>query len=260
MRPGAERRARIMQLLQVNGFQSVAQLTELLRVSDMTVRRDLRRLADAGELRVVRGGASLLHGTMRAVDFTSRGAQEREAKRQVAQRALALVEPGCTIAVDAGTTAFEVAAALPTTFRGCVISHSVPVLQHMLRFPQARVIGLGGELLADSHALVGARTVEALAGLHADIAFVGVAAVRKSGLFVATDHERPTKQALIASASKVVLLADHSKLDRAAPVRLGGLGQVDILVTDRPLPSELAAAFDDADITVLTTADDQPHR
>jgi DeoR family fructose operon transcriptional repressor len=249
-RGGAARREEIMRRLQDAGFLSVTFLTTELGVSDMTIRRDLKQLASAGELRVVHGGASLPHGTLRTADFASRAQHERDAKRRIARRAAALVAPTATIAVDAGTTAFELVAALPDAFRGCVITHSVPVLQHMLHLPGARVIGLGGELLADSQALVGALTVQALTGLSAEIVFLGVAAVNKSGVYVATDLERPTKQALMGTSDRVVLLADHSKFSASAPVRLAPLESVDVIVTDAPLPAGCAEAFEHAGIDV----------
>ncbi|OZM78147.1 DeoR family transcriptional regulator [Pseudonocardia sp. MH-G8] len=216
----------------------------------MTVRRDLKQLAEAGELRVVHGGASLPHGTLRTADFSSRAQHEREAKRRIARQATELVRPAATIAVDAGTTVFELVAALPDTFRGCVITHSVPVLQHMLHLPAARVIGLGGELLADSQALVGALTVQALTGLRAEVVFLGVAAVNERGLYVATDLERPTKLALMEAADRVVLLADHSKFSGSAPVRLAPLDAVDVLVTDAVLPAPAAEAAERAGVAV----------
>jgi DeoR/GlpR family transcriptional regulator of sugar metabolism len=249
-RGGAARREEIMRRLQASGFVSVTYLTGELGVSDMTVRRDLKQLAKAGEVRVVHGGASLPHGTLRTADFASRAEHEREAKRRIARRALGLVDAGATIAVDAGTTAFELVAALPDDFRGCVITHSVPVLQHMLHRPEARVIGLGGELLADSQALVGALTVEALSGLHADVVFLGAAAVNERGIYVATDHERPTKQALIDVADHVVLLADRSKFTVSAPVRLAPLDAVDVLVTDGALRAEMGEVLDAAGVAV----------
>jgi DeoR family transcriptional regulator, fructose operon transcriptional repressor len=253
-RSAAARREEIMRRLQAAGFVSVTYLTAELGVSDMTVRRDLKQLAAAGELRVVHGGASLPHGTLRTADFASRSQHERDAKRRIARRAAALVAPTATIAVDAGTTTFELAAALPDTFRGCVITHSVPVLQHMLHRPAARVIGLGGELLAGSQALVGALAVQALAGLNAEIVFLGVAAVNERGVYVATDLERPTKQALMDVAARVVLLADHSKLSVSAPVRLASLDAVDVLVTDAPLPAGAVDAFEQAGVDVHVAA------
>jgi DeoR family fructose operon transcriptional repressor len=249
-RGGAGRREEIMRRLQDAGFLSVTYLTAELGVSDMTVRRDLKQLAAAGELRVVHGGASLPHGTLRTADFASRAQHEREAKRRIARAAAALVAPAATIAIDAGTTAFELAAALPDAFRGCVITHSVPVLQHMLHLPAARVIGLGGELLADSQALVGALTVQALAGLRAEVVFLGVAAVSERGLYVATDQERPTKLALMEAADRVVLLADQSKFSVSAPVRLAPLDAVDVLVTDAPLAAATAEAAERAGVAV----------
>lgn len=248
---GTARREAILTRLKAAGFVSVTTLTAELGVSDMTVRRDLRRLADAGELRVIHGGASMVHGTLRTADFASRGERSLEAKRRIAQRALQLVPPGSTVAIDAGTTAFELAAALPEDFDGCVISHSVPVLQHMLYVPSSRVIGLGGELLADSQALVGTMTIDALAGLHADTVFLGAAAVSSRGLFVATHHERPTKQALCGIADRVVLLVDSSKFTTTAPVALAPLDRVDLLITDAPLSPALAAACERADVEVV---------
>lgn len=249
---GVARREAIMRGLQASGFLSVTHLTHELGVSDMTVRRDLKRLAETGQVRVVHGGASLPHGTLRTADFTSRGERELRAKRRIAQLALGLVDAGTTIAIDAGTTPFELAAALPDTFAGTVITHSVPVLQHMLHVPAARVIGLGGELLAESQALVGALTVEALAGLHAEILFLGAAAVSRRGLFIATDVERYTKQSLMAAADRVVLLVDHTKFSAAAPVRLALLDQVDVLVTDAPLKPALRRVFEQARVTVVS--------
>lgn len=255
---GVARREAILKRLQAAGFVSVTTLTSELGVSDMTVRRDLKQLADAGELRVIHGGASMLHGTLRTADFASRGQRLLDAKRRIAKRALDLVSAGSTIAIDAGTTPFELATALPEDFDGCVITHSIPVLQHMLYVPSSRVIGLGGELLADSQALVGSMTIDALAGLHADTVFLGAAAVSRRGLFVATHHERPTKQALCEIADHIVLLVDHSKFKATAPVALAPLDRIDVIVTDAPLNPALTAACERAHVQVVTA--EQPIR
>ena len=248
---GPQRRERILALMRVNGFQSVTQLVDLLDVSDMTIRRDLRRLAELGEVRVVHGGASLPHATLRSADFTRRGQHKQAAKQRIGRAALATVGAHTTIGIDAGTTTFEIAAALPATFTGTVISHSVPVLQHMRTYAGARVIGLGGELLAWSQAFVGSAAINALAELHADTVFVGAAAVGASGLFVATDRERPTKLALMASTDRVVLLADRTKFDAAAPVRLCPWDQIDVLVTDEQPPDAIARSCAKAQVEII---------
>lgn len=248
---GPERRERILALMRVNGFQSVTQLVELLDVSDMTIRRDLRTLAKDGEVRVVHGGASLPHATLRTADFTRRGQYKQGAKQQIARTALAGLGGNATIGIDAGTTTFEIAAALPATFTGTVISHSVPVLQHMRTYAGARVIGLGGELLAWSQAFVGSAAINALAELQADTVFIGAAAAGPSGLFVATDRERPTKRALMASSARVVLLADVTKFTADAPVRLCPWAEIDALVTDEEPPAAITRACARSQVQVL---------
>lgn len=253
---GPVRRERILALMRVNGFQSVTQLVELLDVSDMTIRRDLRRLAEVGEVRVVHGGASLPHATLRTADFTQRGQYKQAAKQRIGRAALASIGPDATIGIDAGTTTFEIAAALPATFAGTVISHSVPVLQHMRTYAGARVIGLGGELLAWSQAFVGSAAINALTELHADTVFVGTAAAGASGLFVDTDRERPTKLALMASTDRVVLLADVTKFSADAPVRLCPWDEIDVLVTDQEPPAAIARSCAQSQVQVIVAGAD----
>lgn len=247
---GNARRDEIVRRLHAAGFLSVTALTGELGVSDMTVRRDLKQLAAEGQVRVVHGGASLPHGTLRTADFASRGGRETGAKQRIAAHALALVEPDSTLVVDAGTTPYEVAAALPDQFAGCVITHSVPALQRLLHLTEARVIGLGGELLADSQALVGPAAVNALSGLHADVAFLGAAAVSTRGVFVARELEVPTKLALMEASDSVVLVADHTKFSTRSPVRLAPLESIDVLVTDEAPPPTLAQALRRAGVRV----------
>lgn len=247
---GAARRDEIVRRLHASGFLSVTALTHELGVSDMTVRRDLKQLAAEGQVRVVHGGASLPHGTLRTADFASRGGRETVAKQKIAAHALGLVGPASTVVIDAGTTPYELSAALPDDFAGCVITHSVPALQRLLHLGEARVIGLGGELLTDSQALVGPAAVDALSGLHADVAFLGAAAVTPRGVFVARELEVPTKLALMEASDCVVLLADHTKFSTRSPVRLAPLESLDVLVTDEAPPPPLARALRLADVRV----------
>ncbi len=100
------RRRSILDALRVSGFVSVADLTRDLGVSDMTIRRDLRKLEQSGEVRVVRGGVSVPHGPLHAPAFVSRAGVAAEAKRRIAEAAVELIGPADTIAIDAGTTTY----------------------------------------------------------------------------------------------------------------------------------------------------------
>lgn len=228
------RRRSILDALRVSGFVSVADLTRDLGVSDMTIRRDLRKLEQSGEVRVVRGGVSVPHGPLHAPAFVSRAGVAAEAKRRIAEAAVGLIGPADSIAIDAGTTTYALAEALPDDFLGSVVTHSVPVIQLMLNRGSGRVVGLGGDVLPESQAFVGPMTVDAAAGLRVRTLFLGAAAVDDRGVYVATDIERPTKQALIDIADQVVLLADHTKFTTSAPVLLCPWNRVATVVTDQP--------------------------
>lgn len=240
-----------MAALRTSGFLSITDLAQDLGVTDMTVRRDLRRLEETGEVRVVRGGVSLSHGTLRTSDFLNRAGLGADAKRRIAARACQLVRPGDTIAVDSGTSAYEVAANLPESFGGSVITHSVPVIQLMLHRPKTRLIGLGGELVSPSQAFAGPLTVEVVSKLKVRLYFMGAVAIDERGLYVHTDIERPVKQALMNAAQTVVLLADSQKFQQTAPMRLCPLDRLTTVVTERIPPEPIAAALKAANVNVI---------
>ena len=142
----SDRRELIVHSLRAEGFLSIADLTQKLAVSHMTIRRDLQHLERTGEVRVVYGGVSL---AMPAVHESSRWVSRDAAEMQIGRCAAALVQEADTIAIDAGRLGYEIAGALPEQFRGTVVTHSIPVIQLLMSRPRPpRVVGLGGEVMA----------------------------------------------------------------------------------------------------------------
>ena len=246
-----EREAAIVSEVHTSGFASVAALSVALAVSEMTIRRDIRRLAGEGELRVVHGGVSLPHGTLKTATFATRAEQQSDAKQRIARAALSLVPPTGTVAFDSGTTCFAAAAGLDRDYRGCVVTHSVPVLQQMLTCPHATVIGLGGELLIENQVLIGPSTTAAAAGLSVDLFFLGANSVDARGIYLRGHREKAVKSALMAAAAQVVLLVDGSKLTHTAPVRLAELSALSTLITDGPVPAAVRTASKQAGLRIL---------
>ncbi|WP_246958063.1 DeoR/GlpR family DNA-binding transcription regulator [Brachybacterium sp. Marseille-Q7125] len=256
-KPGAqrlsasERAEAITTELQRAGFASTTVLSRKLGVSDMTIRRDVRRLAEKGELRMVHGGVSLPHGLLRTATYAGRAEEEADSKRAIAEAAAGLLRPGDSVVIDSGTTCFAVSTVLPRSFRGTVITHSVPVLQQMLTNTSATVLCLGGELLAESQVLIGPRTTAAAKEITSDVLLLGANSVDTSGVYLMGDREHLVKRAFLEGASKVVLLADRSKLTRSAPVRLAGLKEIDVMVTTGPVPDALIEACTAHEVQVV---------
>lgn len=245
------RRELILSRMRLSGFTSISDLAVELGVSEMTIRRDVRRLELAGEVRLVHGGVSLAHATLRTSEFTSRAGMSAAAKARIAATAVGLIQTRDVVGFDAGSTAFEVAAHLPVDFAGSVITHSVPVVQHLLNLPAARVTGLGGELYGRSQAFIGSATVQQLHGLRMRLFFLGAAAVDQHGIYVEADLEIPTKTALIDAASVVIVVVDHHKFDHPAPVLLCPLERVDTIITDEPVGPVMTSALRAAQVALM---------
>lgn len=246
-----DRRAKIKRDLHRSGFVSVKGLTSQLGVSDMTVRRDLRRLEAEGELRIVHGGASLPVGA----DYSQRGQSEPDAKTRIGRFAASLVSNDATVLMDAGTTVAAVAQAFAEQFSGYVITHSVPVIEIMLSRKYPQVYCLGGDLRSESRAMIGPTTVENLEKVNTQFLMLGAAAVTAQGLFVDKDLERATKAALIKASQRVVLVVDHTKFTRLSPVLLAPLDVIDDLVTDAEPPKDIVERLRQLDVRIHIVED-----
>ncbi|PSL06048.1 DeoR family transcriptional regulator [Haloactinopolyspora alba] len=236
-----QRRAVIVNQLRRSGHVSVSDVAQLLSVSEMTVRRDLRRLAATGDAVLVHGGASLPPGARANPAFVARAMLNSEGKRRIGQAAAAMVPPDATVGVDAGTTALEVANALPEEFSGCVVTHSVPVLAAMMTRPSARTIAVGGELSQENQALIGSNAAQFVGDLRLRVMMLGAAAIDTRGAYVRSELELGVKRAMLDVADQVILLCDVSKENAAGTVRVCGIDRVDTVVTDAPLGDELTA-------------------
>ncbi|MGR7027413.1 DeoR/GlpR family DNA-binding transcription regulator [Geodermatophilus sp. URMC 62] len=240
-RRAADRQAWIVSTLHALGFVSVADLARQLGVSQMTVRRDLHRLQATGRVRPVHGGASLPPRELRSALPEEACTEDQE---RVARHAAGLVGHRDTVALDAGTTGLAIARALPASFVGCVITHSMPALAVLTRERTGRVVALGGEFLPARSAFVGPTTEAAIAQLRARTFFVSPAAVDARGLYAQTPAEAGVQRRLLDIADEVVLVTTHETLRTSAPALVAPLDRVTAVVCDRRLPAGLAAALD----------------
>lgn len=245
------RQRAIVQDLKERGFVSTTALAEKHQVSDMTIRRDARRLEERGAARQVHGGLMLPHGTMHGAGFAARAQDDSDSKQAIAAVCIGIISSSERVFVDAGTTAYSVARALPQSFSGTLITHSAPVLQVALQLPSATTISIGGELLHDSQAFVGHMAIASLEGLRAETAFIGIAGIDMNGLYIERNLELSTKRAIMAASDRVVLVAASTKMGRSDLVRLGGFDDIDVLVTDAEPPAAIADALADAGVEVM---------
>lgn len=256
MLPTQRRQAILTEVRQAQAV-SADELARRFGVSLETIRRDLRGLRDQGLLERVYGGALSVRST--EGDFAARSTLHRPRKRAIARLAATLVEPEDTIVIDIGTTALEVARALPESFRGRVLTNSVPAAMALADREEIELHVSGGQVRPGDAACSGARAEAFFAEFYADKAFLGSGGVHaRAGL---TDYHPPeviTRRTIIAHAAASYVLADSSKLGSIAVHRVCPLSRVTAVLTDSEASDKAAGALAGTGCTVLRAA--QPER
>jgi DeoR/GlpR family transcriptional regulator of sugar metabolism len=246
----AERRQSILATLRRDGKVLASDLSVALGVSEDTIRRDLRELAEAGLLQRVHGGA--LPRSPAAASFAARQSQAPAAKQAIAQAAAQLVRDGQVIILDGGATTLQVAQRLRLDLRATVVTNSPPIAVALAEHPQVEVVIVGGRLYKDSLVAIGAGAVETLRAIRADICMLGVCSLHpQDGISVPDLEEAHVKRAMVAGAAEVVALASAEKLGTAAPYIVGPIGDLTHIVTEREVPEEVLAPYQAQGITII---------
>ena len=236
-----QRQEAILSAVAANGGVRVSDLVEQLGVSDMTVRRDIEFLAGKGLVTKVHGGATAAGDhPIDEPGFSVKSALNPVQKSAIARTAASMIQPGQTVAVSAGTTAFAVAVELRPVKRLTVVTNSprvAEVLYDRTRDDQTVVL-TGGER-TPSDALAGPVANAMLAGLHVDTLILGVHGIDlHAGLTTPNLREAETNRALIRAARRLVVVADHTKWGVVGLSTIADLEQVDVLVTDADLDQD----------------------
>lgn len=226
------RRGLILDILTEKGSVSVAELHRRLGVSRETIRRDVNRLASENRLTKTHGGALSRDAVEPA--FAERMSVNIEGKRMIGRLAAALVPDGASLIIDSGTSTLCVASALAPRRRLTVYTNDIHVASRLAGRNDNRVFLLGGELQGTEGATMGRDTTAMLANYFADFAFVGAGALSVRGwLMDFTREAAELRGRMLNMARTPVLLADHTKFNRTAPVRVANLEKVTHLVIDR---------------------------
>jgi DeoR family transcriptional regulator, fructose operon transcriptional repressor len=246
------RKAHILERISAEESLSVADLSETLGVSEMTIRRDLAELEKEGLLKRVHGGAVSSFGRSYEPPLTLRNAQSVAAKRAIARVAADMVTEGDSVALDVGSTVYEVARHLSQRRGLTVVTPSVRVLGLFLRNKDIRTIVTGGMLRPGEESLVGDLAAHAFRDLFVDKLFLGLGGIdAENGLTEYNWDDALVKRAMIRSAKEVIVVVDASKFQRTAFARIAELADIHVLVTDRPPPDKLAEALAARKVSVV---------
>ena len=242
----AERRELILRVLREGRFAAVADIAELAKSSEATVRRDLTRLESEGLARRVRGGGEIAAPAQGAAELPleRRKGIMAEKKRLIARAAAGLCHDGETVLIDGGSTTFHMAEFI-SGLKLQVITNSFAIAVELVRRSRCTVILNGGIINPESQLVLDPFAEDMFANYAASKAFMGVYGIDETG---ATNTETlliKTERAMIDRARELVILADSSKFDRRGSLWLCGFDRISTIITDSGISDrhrELAAS------------------
>jgi DeoR family transcriptional regulator, glycerol-3-phosphate regulon repressor len=234
------RQGEILELLRSEGRVAVDELAVRFEVTVQTIRRDLSEMAEAGHLDRVHGGAVARVGVAN-IGYDERRRMNEAAKTAIARAVAAAIPDGSSIILNLGTTTEAVARELLGHRNITVVTNNINVANILLSNPGCEIMVAGGALRRSDGGLVGELTSQFFEQFKVDYAVIGVSALDRDGDLLDFDlSEVRVSKAIIRQARRVFLVADRSKLQRAAPARLASLAEISVWFTDAALPGDLA--------------------
>ncbi len=238
------RQSSIIELAKTRGRVNVEDLARHFDITPQTVRRDLGELCDSGKLVRVHGGA-LYPTTNENLQYEKRRMIASDAKSAIGRATAGIIPNESSLFINIGTTTEAVARSLMEHRNLLVVTNNINVANILRASPTAEVVLSGGVVRHSDGALVGEAAVDFFSRFKVDFAVIGASAIDEEGSLLDYDmREVRVAQAIIANAQSVILVADATKFQRSAPMRIAHISQVDTFVIDKCESSEFAGMLE----------------
>src|SRR5215475_9647475 len=248
----ATRRDKIHELLLEDGSAKVLDLARLFKVTEVTIRQDLEKLDKDGLIIREHGGAYLKSIKDQVQTFSLTHQENLEKKERIAAKCLDFIESGDTIILDSGSTTTEVAKKLKGLKNLTVITNALNIALMLGAEPGIEVIVTGGEFKPPTLSLTGQKAADFFRGLHVQKLFLATAGISlKAGLTYPSISDLVVKKAMIEAAETRYLVADSTKIGKAAFASLGALSLIDYIITDAAIEKKFKQVFRDHEIELI---------
>lgn len=248
-----ERRMKIADMLKRQPSITTSGLMEMFQVSVETIRRDLEDMEGQGLLKRVHGGAVAVGKLQNYTRLSGRAAEHQTQKHDLAQTACSYIREGDCIALDAGSTALELASLLGRRFKELtVLTYSLDVAGILSGTENIRLILAGGFYIPEEKCFCGHLALDTVRQLHVAKCFIAPSAISLS--FGISDHMEEmiaVQRALLEISDQVYILADSSKFETCAPMKICDFDPNFLVVTDRGLSDEMLEVYRKASVNVV---------
>lgn len=245
-----ERHALILHQVNLHNKVLSTNLSELLQVSEDTIRRDLMELSRDGKVIKVHGGA--LSRSFHHNNVKDREVYAVESKRIIAAKALQLIQDGMLIFTSGGTTILELARMLPENLQATFVTGSMPAALEYIYHPNIEVIVLGGRGSKNSKITVGGTAISAIRQINADLCLIGINAIDPHAGITDSDWEVvEVKRAMIQQAKKTVALSISEKVNSKDQLLICDTADMDVLITELDPNDERLAVYKTKGVQLL---------
>ena len=228
-----ERRNAILEKLQAERRVVVSELSQIYKVSEETIRRDLEKLENDGFAIKSYGGAVINENANVDLPFNIRKKRNVISKQKIAEVISSRIKDGTSIMLDASSTAVYIAKALKERKNLTLITNSIEILIEMFDTPNVNVLSTGGAMREGSFALVGPQTDKMLKSYHVDIAIVSAKGFDlETGMTDTEELHANNKKTMLHAGRENILAVDSSKFGKTAFTEIGTLEDISMVVTD----------------------------
>lgn len=253
----SERRAQISKIVFSLGEVRIEQLRDIFNVSEVTLRRDLEILESQNMIRRVRGGAVPNTTPPLETLFQEKLSSHTDKKREIAAVAASLVEDGQVVSLSAGTTTTYIARELMKKKELTIVTTAVNIAAELAGNDHITLVMIGGIVRKGSYASVGHIADEALSSMYTDWAFIGVDGVDLQGGFTTPNLlEGRTDSIMLRTATKGVIVADHSKFEKIAFSPVARVNEPYLFITDNGAPEEYVRLLREKGCNVLVAGEE----
>jgi len=247
----AERQLRIRQMIETRDFIDSETLCRELDASESSVRRDLDTLEEEGVLKRVYGGAvSVQAPPNRVFDYAAESVRLSDVKSRIGKLTASLIENGQTVILDGGSTVAAVARELASKSLH-IVTNSLPIAEGLEPLRNIELTLTGGYLDPRLRVMLGPFCEQMLGAIRADAVIMGIGGITEAGFSNNNTLVVGSEQKMIEVASRVIIVADHTKFGRGGMIPVAPLGAAHTVVSDTELSAEYVTVLRDRGIEVL---------
>ena len=245
------RHEQILELAKLEERVLVDELAARFDVTPQTIRKDLNDLCKQRLLTRIHGGAEFPSGVAN-FEYEDRRQIAALEKTAIGKAAAALIPNESSLFINIGTTTEAVSEALLDHVGLMAITNNINVANRLRLYPKFEVVMAGGVVRSTDGGIVGETAVDFIRQFKVDHAVIGTSAIDSDGALLDFDiREVKVAQAIIENARNVILVADSTKFERTAPVRIAHISQVDTFVTDHCVSDDIRKVCEENDVRLI---------